>query len=227
VTKALHPWEVDFKKAVQIQQELKGLLCCEEGLYPSPIRTIAGVDISYALKSDLLFAAICVFSYPDLKRLEVVHGCEKVSFPYVPGLLSFREGPVIVSAYEKLAVKPDVVIFDGQGIAHPRGLGLASHMGIVLDVPTIGCAKSALVGTWEEPPEKAGTFSPLVYEGAVVGDVVRTKDRVRPVFVSPGHKLGRRAAREIVLTCLRGYRLPEPTRQAHIEVNKVRRKKGV
>lgn len=221
-----HPWKVDTKQAVQIQQELRKLLSCDERFYPGSIGTIAGADISYALKSDVLYAAICVFSYPDLKRLEVVYACERASFPYIPGLLSFREGPAILSAYDKLNIKPDLIIFDGQGIAHPRGLGLASHLGLVLDTPTIGCAKNALVGSWEEPAGKAGAFSPLIFEGKEVGDVLRTKDRVRPVFVSPGHKIGRKAAREIVINCVRGYRLPEPTRQAHVEVNRMREKSG-
>ncbi|MCX7950273.1 MAG: endonuclease V, partial [Treponemataceae bacterium] len=154
------------------------------------------------------------------------HAYERANFPYIPGLLSFREGPVILSAFEELTIRPDVIIFDGQGIAHPRGLGLASHLGILLDIPSIGCAKTALVGTWDEPPDRPGSFSPLIYGGQVVGDVLRTKERVRPVFVSPGHKVGRHAAREIVLACIRGYRLPEPTRQAHLEVNMLRRKEG-
>jgi len=220
----LHSWDVDFREAIRIQGMLRHLVFCDEDLCPEKLEMVAGSDISYAMKSDLLYAVICVFTYPRLELVEVSSAAGVVSFPYVPGLLSFREGPILLKAFEKLKSRPGLVIFDGHGIAHPRGLGLASHMGILLDLPTIGCAKKALVGSWEEPPAHAGAFSPLVHEGQAVGDVLRTKEKVRPVFVSPGHKLGRRAAREIVLSCCRGYRLPEPTRLAHLEVNKLRRK---
>jgi deoxyribonuclease V len=148
---------------------------------------------------------------------------ERVTFPYIPGLLSFREGPVLLKAFEKLKSIPDVAIFDGQGIAHPRQLGLASHMGLFLAIPTIGCAKTRLVGIPQnETGNQPGDFSHLILNDDVVGAVVRTKKNVKPVFVSQGHKIGLERTIEIIIASCKGYRLPEPTRQAHIEVNRIR-----
>jgi deoxyribonuclease V len=146
----------------------------------------------------------------------------KVNFPYIPGLLSFREAPILVKAFEKVRNVPDVIIFDGQGIAHPRGLGLASHMGLVLDLPSIGCAKSRLVGEHAPLGEEVGTHTPIIFKNDTVGAVLRTRKNVAPVFVSPGHRMDILSAIEIVMKTCRGYKLPEPTRQAHLSVNKFR-----
>lgn len=219
---SLHSWEVDYREAVRIQEELALQVRVEDDLSRDHIGFVAGADVSHDRSTNTLYAAICVFSYPELELIELSSITGKASFPYIPGLLSFREGPVVLAAAETLTVKPDVILFDGQGIAHPRKLGLASHLGILLDLPTIGCAKSVLVGEWERPAEKRGASSPLIYRGEVVGDVLRTKDHVNPLFISPGHKVGRKTACEIVLSCSRRYRVPEPTRQAHIHVTRMR-----
>lgn len=147
---------------------------------------------------------------------------ERAPFPYIPGLLSFREGPAILKAFEKLKKIPDVVIFDGHGIAHPRGIGLASHMGLFIDIPTIGCAKKKLTGRHDDVGENVGDSSPILIDDQIVGSVLRTKKGVNPVFVSPGHKIGIDSAVSVVLRCLRGYRLPEPVRRAHSLVNLIR-----
>jgi deoxyribonuclease V len=165
-------------------------------------------------------ACVIVFSLPDLEELEAVHAEEVLRYPYIPGLLSFRECPVLISAFEKLSAAPDVAMFDGQGIAHPRGLGLASHMGLLLGIPTIGCAKSRLVGHHREPGVVPGSFAPLRYKGdfmgreSIVGVVLRTRKGVRPVYVSPGHMVDLRSAIGIAMMCVDGRRIPRPTREA-------------
>ncbi|HZC76226.1 MAG TPA: deoxyribonuclease V, partial [Ktedonobacterales bacterium] len=175
------------------------------------IRTVAGVDVSYG---EVGRAAVVVLSFPALEVLEEVAFEGAARFPYVPGLLSFREGPLALAALERVQTRPDVLMFDGQGYAHPRRLGLASHLGVYLDMPSIGAAKSRLVGTYVEPGPNIGDRSPLVHRGEVVGVALRTKPRTNPLFVSAGHKLDLETAVAVVLRCLRGYRLPEPTRLA-------------
>jgi deoxyribonuclease V len=158
-----------------------------------------------------------------LQEIDTVGTSAVVPFPYVPGLLSFRECPAVLRAWEKLRVIPDCIMCDGQGIAHPRRFGIASHLGVWLDIPAIGCAKSLLVGTYEEPGVKRGSFLPLVHRKEQVGVILRTKDNTGPVFVSQGHKISLRQAIEIVLACGTKYRIPEPTRRAHLVVNAMRR----
>lgn len=211
--KELHSWQVDYREAVRIQKDLVSHLVLEGG--PGAVRTVAGVDVSYAKKDNRMFACVGLFDYPGLKLVEKVEAQLEASFPYIPGLLSFREGPAVLEAFRKLKQAPDLVLFDGQGIAHPRGLGLAAHLGLILDFPSIGCAKSRLVGNYEAVPEKVGSYSWLEYQGRRVGAVVRTKTNVKPIFVSSGHKISLASAIEWALACCRGYRLPEPTRQAH------------
>jgi deoxyribonuclease V len=218
----LHPWEVDYQEAVSLQNTLKRELILHDGAGIGPVDVIAGADISYSRGSDLFFAAIVLLSYPDMHPIETVHAVGKVSFPYIPGLLSFREGPVLLEAFKKIQRAPDVIIFDGQGIAHPRGIGLAAHLGLFLDIPAIGCAKSRLCGEHREPGLSAGDHEDLIYQGRVIGSVLRTRAGVRPVFVSPGHLISKDRSREVVLKCCRGYRLPEPVRQAHLAVNRLR-----
>jgi deoxyribonuclease V len=167
-----------------------------------------------------------VLAYPSLEVIEKIFAAERSSFPYIPGLLSFREGPPLLKAFARLRRAPDLVIFDGQGIAHPRGVGLASHMGLFLDIPTIGCAKTRLCGTYDAVGEAVGTHAALRHDGRVIGAVLRTKERVKPVFVSPGHKIGLARAMEIVLSCGAGYKLPEPVRLAHLAVNRFRREQS-
>lgn len=217
----LHRWDVTYQEAVAIQRELKEKLILHD-YFPELITTIAGADISYSKRSDLFFAAVVLLAYPSMEIIEETFITERAPFPYIPGLLSFREGPAVLKAFEELRNVPDVVIFDGQGIAHPRGIGLASHMGLLLDLPAIGCAKKRLVGVHGEVGHKIGDYADLVFDEQVVGAAVRTKKKVKPVFISPGHKIGTRKACDVVLSCCRSYRLPEPVRQAHLAVNRMR-----
>jgi len=221
-TRELHRWDVTYREAVAIQEDLLGKLILRDEGIPDPLRTIAGADISYDRGSDLFFAAVVLMDYPGLTLREEASFSARVSFPYIPGLLTFREGPPLLAAFAKLAQTPDCVLFDGQGIAHPRGIGLASHLGLLLDLPAIGCAKSRLVGAHEPVGEKRGCRQALIHKGREVGAAVRTRERVRPVFVSPGHRISLERAVELVLACCRGYRLPEPLRRAHIAVNLLR-----
>jgi deoxyribonuclease V len=220
----LHRWDVSQEEAVEIQKRLHSQLDLQSE--PEKIETVAGIDVSYDKGSDWLFAAIVVLRLPDLQVIDTASTTTLVPFPYVPGLLSFRECPAVLQAWEKLQLKPDCLMCDGQGIAHPRRLGIASHLGLWLDLPSIGCAKSLLVGSYQEPGEKRGSLTPLVHRKEQVGVVLRTKDRVAPVFVSQGHKISLNKAMEIVLACCTKYRLPEPTRQAHLLVNELRRQAG-
>ncbi|MCK9195380.1 MAG: deoxyribonuclease V [Syntrophales bacterium] len=217
-----HPWNVTYEEAVSIQNTLKKQLILHDRIKTGPIHLIAGADISYGRNSDLFFATVVLLSYPDMQPIEKAHAIERASFPYIPGLLSFREGPVLLKAFKNMMRVPDLIIFDGQGIAHPRGVGLAAHMGLFLDIPAIGCAKSRLCGEHREPGPLPGDHEDLLYQEQVIGSVLRTKARVRPVFVSPGHLISLERSREVTLKCCRGYRLPEPIRQAHLAVNRLR-----
>src|SRR3990167_1280390 len=177
-------------------------------------------------KEKKLICGIVLFSYPDLTEIERVYTVSDEKFPYIPGLLAFREGPAIIETFKRLRQRPDLLIIDGQGIAHPRGFGIACHVGVLLDIPAMGIAKKRLYGKYAEPGEKRGSWSPLLSkEGDVIGSVLRTRDNTKPVFVSPGHKIDMESAREIALVCARGYRIPEPTRRADIYVAEL--KKGV
>jgi len=218
----LHDWHLDINEAIALQKNLRASLILSDTPGGQPPETIAGADISYSKNSDLFFAVVILFSYPGLEVLEEATWMERVSFPYVPGLLSFREAPPLLKAFERLSRAPESAIFDGQGIAHPRGVGLASHMGLFLDIPTIGCAKSRLVGEFTPVGLEKGESSDLFYKGEPVGRVLRSKRNVKPLFVSPGHRIGQERAAEIVLSCCRGYRFPEPIRRAHHRVNELR-----
>lgn len=224
----LHSWDIPRENAAALQNDLRTQLVLAD---PDPaedrITCIAGADISYARHSDLFYAVVVLLSYPGLAVREEARAIGRVSFPYVPGLLSFREGPILLQAMEKLSVVPDVVMFDGHGIAHPRGFGLASHLGLWLDLPSIGCAKSRLVGDYREPGPEAGEEEPLVFKGKIIGMVLRTKRRVRPVFISPGHRISLARARDVARWCCCGYRIPEPVRQAHLAVNRLRLAGGI
>lgn len=226
--KHLHSWNVNYKEAVQIQQRLK-----KELILKKPKRRfhlVAGADVAYDKENDKFYAGVIIFKLAsfaslkdkDMQRLEQATAIGRVVFPYIPGLLSFREIPILLKAFSKIKQTPDIIIVDGQGIAHPRGVGLASHLGLILDVPSVGCAKSRLVGEHEPVGEKAGSLSYIKLNGKVVGAVLRTRTNVKPVYVSPGHKIDLASAVNVVLKCCRGYKLPEPTRQAHILVNRQR-----
>jgi deoxyribonuclease V len=207
----LHRWDVSPAEAIQLQNSLRRQVVTKNLL--GAIRTVAGVDVS--VRGEIAGAAVVVLRYPDLAPIETALAELPVAFPYIPGLLSFREAPVILAACEKLTTEPDLFIFDGQGTAHPRRLGIACHVGLFLDRPSIGCAKSRLCGKHEELPSHAGAWVPLMDGGEVIGAVVRTRERVSPVYVSPGHRVDLETAIRYVLACCRGYRLPEPCRLAH------------
>ncbi|MCM2265627.1 MAG: deoxyribonuclease V [Desulfuromonadales bacterium] len=217
----LHPWDLSPKEAIALQRELAGRVVLRDDVAAS-VRLVAGVDVSNARFATSVYAAVVLFDLLTGEVTECVTASADRAFPYVPGLLSFRELPVVLAAFRKLQRIPDVVLVDGQGIAHPRRLGLASHLGLWLDLPTIGCAKSRLCGAHDVPGSRRGDWSCLMDDGAEIGRVVRTRDRIKPLYVSPGHKVDMERAVQVVLDCGCGYRLPEPTRQAHIESNRVR-----
>ena len=204
-------WNLPPKEAIALQRELARRV--RRTGTPAPVRTIAGVDASY--RDGIARAAIVVLRYPSLAMVASAVARRPVEYPYVPGLLTFREGPAVLDALAKLPITPDLFIFDGQGIAHPRRLGIASHICVLVDVPGIGCAKSRLCGEYVEPGEKKGSFSLLKDGEETIGAVVRTRTGVKPVFVSIGHRVDLPSAIHYVLACCTRYRLPEPTRLAH------------
>ncbi len=216
----LHTWNVDYRAAKAIQEALRGQIISRGG--PKNPRLIAGADVSYEKCDDRFYAAVIVMEYPQLTVVEEVTTSGQAVFPYIPGMLTFREGPMVLEAFERLKHTPDLVMFDGQGIAHPRGFGLAAHLGLLLDLPSIGCAKTRLIGEHEEPGPNAGDTAALTYEGRKIGMVVRTKARVRPLYISVGHRISLDLAAEWTLRTCRGFRIPEPTRQAHLLVNRLR-----
>ncbi len=173
---------------------------------------IAGADASFS--GSRVIGTACLFSYPGLEHLESTHAITLSLFPYIPGFLSFREGPALLSALRKLKTAPDLILFDGQGIAHPKRMGIATHLGILLGIPSVGCAKSRLIGKYQQPAATKGSFTLLKHKGMTIGAVVRTRDRVKPVFVSPGHMIDVRKAVDVVLNCTGRYRIPEPLRSA-------------
>ncbi|MFQ6675581.1 MAG: deoxyribonuclease V [Fidelibacterota bacterium] len=221
----LHPWQVSPGEARRIQDKLRDRVVISP--LPSGIRHVAGADVSFDKGSNLVHAAVVLIRLPDLVVVEKRGVSERTSFPYVPGLLAFREGPPVLRAWEQLTTRPDVVMFDAHGMAHPRRFGLACHLGLILSVPSVGCAKSVLVGSYRDPGPRAGDMSPLVDGGEEVGMALRTRDRVSPVFVTVGHKSDLPTAVELVLACTHGYRVPEPTRQAHLVVNALRRGESI
>jgi deoxyribonuclease V len=209
----LHAWNVDYKKAVEIQERLKKSIILKGSA--KNCKLIAGADVSYTKGSEIFYASVVVFNLQTMERVEEVTASGKVDFPYIPGLLSFRESPILLKAFAKIKSEPDVIILDAQGIAHPRGIGLASHIGLLLDKSSIGCAKTRLIGEYNEVGEEAGCHSQLTVKDKIVGAVLRTRKNVKPVFVSPGHKIDLKTSIALILKTCRGYRLPEPVRQAH------------
>ena len=216
----LHNWDLQPADAIALQKQLKSQLQLQP-LAREP-RFVAGADLSFDKGSDTVYAGIVVLSYPDLKIVESKGLQTTAPFPYVPGLLSFRESPAITEVWEMLQQKPDILVTDGQGTAHPRGFGVACHLGLWLEVPTIGCAKTLLCGKFGELANERGAHEPLIYKGETVGAALRTKTRVSPVYVSPGHLINLDDSIKVMLGCDGGYRIPEPTRQAHLFVNRLR-----
>jgi deoxyribonuclease V len=218
----LHSWDVSPAEAIQIQQRLRSAVILEP-CEVNRIKLVAGADVSFDKGSDTVYAAVVVLELPGLRIVAKGSAITETKFPYIPGLLSFRETPAVLKAWERLTCQPDAVMLDGQGIAHPRRFGIASHIGVWLDLPSVGCAKTVLVGSYDEPAPEAGSHTPLVDKGEVVGVALRTRDRTNPMFVSPGHRIDLETAIKLVMRCVGGYRQPEPTRQAHWYGNQLRR----
>jgi deoxyribonuclease V len=217
----LHRWDLTPAEARAVQDELTGLV---DSTTPLALwRTLAAADVSFDRGGEVLFAAVVVVEAGTFEVIERAGLAAPARFPYVSGLLSFREAPALLEAFDRLKTRPDVVLCDGQGIAHPRRLGIASHLGLRLDLPTVGCAKSRLCGKYDEPGPDRGDRSPLVDKGEVIGAVLRTRARVAPLFVSPGHRCDLEGAVGLVLATTCRYRLPIPARMAHDYVNEVRR----
>jgi deoxyribonuclease V len=217
-----HPWHVDKAQASALQTELASLVVTEDRL-PDRIDTVAGVDVAYAEEGSRAFAAIAIYDVASQTLGQTVCTEDQVRFPYSPGLLSFRELPVLAAAFEKLSVTPDLVVCDGQGIAHPRRFGLACHVGVVYNLPTIGCAKTRLIGEADEPGWARGSTAPLRIHSNVVGAVVRTRDGVKPLYVSPGHRISTDTACDWIVRLASRFRLPEPIRFADQAVNRMKR----
>ncbi len=218
----LHSWNVAPGEARLLQEGLATQV--DTTFDPITPRTIGAVDVSSEWHGSDLTAGVVVCDAKTLAPIDQASFHGRASFPYVPGLLSFRELPHVLQAYERLTIKPDLVLCDGQGIAHPRRLGIASHLGLWLDTPTIGCAKSRLIGVYQEPGPNRGDWTPLVDRGATIGAVLRTRPKCKPVYVSIGHQMDLRTAIEFVLICTEKYRLPTPARSVHEYVNRVRRR---
>ena len=204
---------LNLNKLKSLQESLRSRVVLKS--YYKRLETIAGVDVSYSKKRNLMVAAVVVMDFNSLRIIETSFYEGVPDFPYIPTYLSFRELPPMVEAFKLLRNKPDVTLVDGQGIAHPRGLGIATHLGIELNIPTIGCAKNRLVGEYKEPCKEKGCHEPLTIEGKQVGWVLRTRANVKPVFVSPGHMVSLEDALSIVMGAVRKYRLPEPIRLSH------------
>ena len=214
-------------QALALQEELAGRVDTRAALDLSRLHRVAGGDVSCTAGGDRAYASVTVYSFPSLEPLEVQRGSEPLEFPYIPGLLAFREAPALLRVFDKVENLPDALLIDGHGIAHPRGLGIASHMGLLLGIPTVGVAKSVLVGEYEMPAPARGSRSPLIFRGSVVGWALRTRDGVKPVFVSPGHLVDLDSACRLALSCCVRYRLPEPLRAAHRICNEARRGQGL
>ena len=211
-----------YSDAIAIQKELKDKVVSKNGF--NQIKTVAGADLAILKDEKKLVCGIIVFSYPELNEIERTWEVVDEEFPYIPGLLAFREGPAIIKTYEKLKEKPDVLILDGHGIAHPRGFGIACYVGVLLDIPTMGIAKKRLYGTHQEPRDVPGSYEPLFSKnGEQIGVALKTKKKTKPVFISAGHKIDLSTSKKIALMCVRGYRIPEPTRLADKYVAELKR----
>lgn len=206
-----HQWNLSVKEAKEVQTSLSRHIVTEDKY--GEVNLVCGVDVGF--RGNVAVAALSIFSFPDLRLLEVVTAKSEVSFPYVPGLLSFREIPPLLQALNRLENEPDLIFTDGHGIAHPRKFGLACHLGLIFDKPTIGCAKSILIGVYQEPGRNRGDSSYISLNRKIIGAVLRTRDDIKPVFVSVGHRVSLKSALRFTLKCTHMYRLPEPIRAAH------------
>ncbi|MBD2690358.1 deoxyribonuclease V [Anabaena catenula] len=209
----IHSWPTTVEEAITIQETLQNQVITKD-LLQEPIKYVAGVDMGFLEDGTISRAAVAVLSFPDLQVVETSLAYRPTSFPYIPGFLSFREIPALLDALEKIQTIPDIILCDGQGIAHPRRLGIACHLGVIVDIPTIGVAKSLLIGKHEELPETKGSWQPLIHKKETIGAVLRTRTGVKPLYISSGHRISLPTAIDYVLRCTPKYRLPETTRIA-------------
>jgi deoxyribonuclease V len=218
IIKNLHKWQVDFREARKIQIDLAGKIILKNEF--DQLNIIAGCDVAYTSSDNRAYAAICLYEYPSITKKEEVLSISEVSYPYITGLFTFREGPPLLRAFEKLKKRPDVIIFNGQGIAHPRKMGLATHLGILLDIPSIGCTQRSMLGPEIEPGNHHGDRCEVRNpSNEKIGSWLRTRENVRPIFVSQGHKINLSTGIDIILNCTKNYKMPEPLRAAHIAAN--------
>lgn len=209
----LHDWNLSLSEAFKVQKHLASRVVCQD-FFQKPIKRVAGIDAGYDKSLNLCKAVAVVLSFPELELIELAEAQVPVEFPYIPGFLSFREAPAIVKALQKLQTEPDLILCDGQGVAHPRRFGIACHIGLLVGKPTIGVAKSLLFGEYKEPEDVRGSFTYLKHKSETIGVVVRTKDKVKPLYISVGHLISLETSVSYVLECTRRYRIPEPIRVA-------------
>ncbi len=208
-----HAWPLTVAEGIAIQERLRGEIITTDQ-FQEPVQYVAGVDMGFEAEGTISRAAVAVLSFPALQLQESAIARRPTSFPYIPGLLSFREIPAVLNALEKISLTPDLILCDGQGIAHPRRFGIACHLGLIVDIPTIGVAKSLLIGKHQEVAEERGSWQPLVNRGETIGAVLRTRTGTKPLYVSSGHRVSLNTAIDYVLRCTPKYRLPETTRIA-------------
>jgi deoxyribonuclease V len=214
-------WNLTPRAAMRLQERLRERVVLWDRV--GRVRFIAGADLAFDPSTNLAFAGVIVYRFPKLDEVERQMAGRELRFPYVPGLLSFRESPALLAAFRRLRTEPDVILIDGHGLAHPRRFGIACHLGLLLDKPTIGCAKSLLVGAHGELGLKAGSSAPLTHHGEQVGMALRTRDAVKPIYVTQGHRVSLATAVRLVQACVDGYRIPKPTREADHYVRDLRR----
>ena len=214
-------WDLTPREAMRLQESLRESVELQDRF--GAIRYVAGADVAFDPETEVAFAGVVVYRFPALKEVERRMARRRLRFPYVPGLLSFRECPGLLAAFARLRTEPDLILIDGHGRAHPRRFGIACHIGILFDKPTVGCAKSRLVGEHQEPGRKAGSTAPLMLEGERLGVVLRTRDDVRPIYVTTGHRVSLDSAVQLVKQCMDGFRIPKPTREADHYVRDLRR----
>jgi deoxyribonuclease V len=208
-----HAWDLTPQAAITLQKQLAARVDFQTPITLAAVKRVAGVDVS--VKANISHAAIVVLTFPELELIEVATAARPTAFPYISGLLSFREGPVILEAHAHLHHKPDVYLFDGMGVMHPRRLGIAAHLGLWWDAPTVGCGKTYLLGEHAAPDAEKGAWAPVWQAGEQIGLVLRTRSRVKPVYISAGHRATHETARQLIMSCVTRYRLPEPIRAAH------------
>jgi len=219
--KSLHDWRVNTKKARELQEQLREKIIFKP--LKKNIKIVAGCDVSFAKKSNEIYAGVVIMQLPGMQVIEKKFKKGITGFPYIPGFLSFREIPVLAKVFQKIECHPELILCDGQGMAHPRFFGLACHLGLILNMPTIGCAKSRLVGDAEDVGLSKGDYSDIYFKEKKVGLLIRSRSNVKPIYVSPGHLIDIPSCYKIVMDCLGKYRIPEPTRLAHILVNEYRK----